>query len=355
MGLPKFNPLDVKLKPTARVPPPAIKDEPPRIRPELKKTVLPPKNQQTKPPAAPPPQEQPVERAKVIFQYKSEQEDELDINVGDVLEVVNKTEHDGWWKVKLGGRVGVVPDNFVELLPLEQLPAPDLPHAKKEPRRPPPPPAQDTPEHPPDKPADFGVPLTEPLDSSAVKERPHRPGGVRPPSRSNLHQEDGELASSQGGGGAGDEAPWQREIKQRKKKEPVKLPPSKPHPPPPATVATEPEKPAPPRMASKPSLAAKPKPPPAKPPVDIAKTKPPPAKPPSEATPPPGAETTPPKSSEEWIEALDKLRSEFNEFKTQIRKELREEIKTLSDDLDQERKNNASLRIDIDRLKKMKL
>ena len=34
-----------------------------------------------KPPAAPPPQEQPVERAKVIFQYKSEQEDELDINV----------------------------------------------------------------------------------------------------------------------------------------------------------------------------------------------------------------------------------------------------------------------------------
>ncbi|CAI7995502.1 hypothetical protein GBAR_LOCUS1704 [Geodia barretti] len=103
------------------------------------------------------------------------------------------------------------------------------------------------------------------------------------------------------------------------------------------------------------SAAAKPKPPPAKPPVDIAKTKPPPAKPPSEATPPPGAETTPPKSSEEWIEALDKLRSEFNEFKTQIRKELREEIKTLSDDLDQERKNNASLRIDIDRLKKMKL
>ena len=87
----------------------------------------------------------------------------------------------------------------------------------------------------------------------------------------------------------------------------------------------------------------------------IPQTKPPPAKPPSEATPPPGAETTPPKSSEEWIEALDKLRSEFNEFKTQIRKELREEIKTLSDDLDQERKNNASLRIDIDRLKKMKL
>jgi hypothetical protein len=274
MGLPMFNPLDVKLKPTARVPPPTKMEEPPRIKPELKKTVvLPPKNQQTKPPAAPPPQEPPVERAKVIFQYKSEQEDELNINVGDVLEVVNKTGHDGWWKVKLGGRVGVVPDNFVELLPLEQLPAPDLPPAKKgfsELRKPPPPPAQDTPEHQPA--ADFGVPSTEPLDSSAIKERPHRPGGVRPPSRSNnLHQEEGESASSPGGGGEGEEAPWQREIKQRKKKEPVKLPPSKSHPPPPATVATEPEKPAPPRMPRKPSLATKPKPPPVKLPVDIAK------------------------------------------------------------------------------------
>ena len=36
---------------------------------------------------------------------------------------------------------------------------------------------------------DFGVPPTEPLDSSAVKDRPHRPlGSVRPPSRSTLHQ-----------------------------------------------------------------------------------------------------------------------------------------------------------------------
>ena len=30
-------------------------------------------------------------------------------------------------------------------------------------------------------------------------------------------------------------------------------------------------------------------------------------------------------------------------------------MKTLSEDLDEERKNNASLRIDIDRLKKMKI
>lgn len=35
---------------------------------------------------------------------------------------------------------------------------------------------------------DFGVPPTDPLDNSAHKSRPHRPGTVRPPSRSNIQQ-----------------------------------------------------------------------------------------------------------------------------------------------------------------------
>lgn len=53
----------------------------------------------------------------------------------------------------------------------------------------------------------------------------------------------------------------------------------------------------------------------------------------------------------EWKEALEKLREEFAEFKAQIRKE----IKTLSNDLDEERKNNAMMKVDIDRLKKTHL
>lgn len=68
----------------------------------------------------------------------------------------------------------------------------------------------------------------------------------------------------------------------------------------------------------------------------------------SEGSPAPSTE---PVSANEWKEALEKLREEFTEFKAQIRKE----IKTLSRDLDEERKNNASLRIDIDRLKKTHL
>ena len=42
-----------------------------------------------------------LERAKVIYDYNSEQEDELTIKVGELLEVVDKTEQDGWWKVRI--------------------------------------------------------------------------------------------------------------------------------------------------------------------------------------------------------------------------------------------------------------
>ena len=49
-----------------------------------------------------------------------------------------------------------------------------------------------------------------------------------------------------------------------------------------------------------------------------------------------------------WKEAFDKLREDFIKFKAQML----EKIDILTDDLDRERKNRASLEIDIDRLKK---
>ena len=80
MGLgPRFNPLEVKLKPTPHPHPhpPAKEKEQPK-KPELKKA--PPRAAPSKPPALPP-QEADVERAKVVFAYTSEQEDELTIQV----------------------------------------------------------------------------------------------------------------------------------------------------------------------------------------------------------------------------------------------------------------------------------
>lgn len=61
-----------------------------------------------------------VERAKVLYSYKAENEDELSIEPGQVITVLCKSLDDsGWWKGELNGNVGVFPDNFVELLPEE--------------------------------------------------------------------------------------------------------------------------------------------------------------------------------------------------------------------------------------------
>ena len=63
-----------------------------------------------------------VERAKVLFEYEPQNTDELHLKVGDVIRVLNKDilNTEGWWEGELNGRVGVFPDNFVELLPADE-------------------------------------------------------------------------------------------------------------------------------------------------------------------------------------------------------------------------------------------
>ena len=53
-------------------------------------------------------------------------------------------------------------------------------------------------------------------------------------------------------------------------------------------------------------------------------------------------------SNNEWKEAFENLREEFEKFK----KFVMGEIQTLTDDLDKEIKNRAALEVDIGRLKK---
>lgn len=50
----------------------------------------------------------------------AEAEDELSLNIGDVVEVLRKDVAEGWWEGKLGGKIGVFPDNFVELIQEEE-------------------------------------------------------------------------------------------------------------------------------------------------------------------------------------------------------------------------------------------
>lgn len=63
-----------------------------------------------------------VLKAKVIYEYKAENPDELHLNVGDVIVVLDQNLEDvGWWKGDLNGKIGVFPDNFVELMPSEEV------------------------------------------------------------------------------------------------------------------------------------------------------------------------------------------------------------------------------------------
>ncbi len=45
------------------------------------------------------------------YTYKSQEEDELDLAVGDVLTIINMDEDDGWHRGILNGRVGLFPAN----------------------------------------------------------------------------------------------------------------------------------------------------------------------------------------------------------------------------------------------------
>ncbi|KAM4533336.1 SH3 domain-containing kinase-binding protein 1 isoform 2-T2 [Odontesthes bonariensis] len=70
------------------------------------------------------------EQCKVLFPYEGQNEDELSLKEGDIINIITKDCADaGWWMGEFGGRQGVFPDNFVKLLEVE----------KERPKKPPPP------------------------------------------------------------------------------------------------------------------------------------------------------------------------------------------------------------------------
>lgn len=54
-------------------------------------------------------------RCKVVYSYKQNNGDELNLGVGDVIEVLEEVE-EGWWRGRLNNNTGVFPSNFVVLL-----------------------------------------------------------------------------------------------------------------------------------------------------------------------------------------------------------------------------------------------
>ena len=60
-------------------------------------------------------------KAKVIFSYDAEKEDELTLNVGDIVDILRVTEEDGWWSGQLGGKEGLFSSSYVEVIEYENV------------------------------------------------------------------------------------------------------------------------------------------------------------------------------------------------------------------------------------------
>lgn len=54
-------------------------------------------------------------RFKAVYSYTQNNNDELTLAVGDIIEFLGEVE-EGWWRGKLAGKIGVFPSNFVSAL-----------------------------------------------------------------------------------------------------------------------------------------------------------------------------------------------------------------------------------------------
>ncbi|KAM6953789.1 SH3 domain-containing kinase-binding protein 1 [Aplochiton taeniatus] len=52
-------------------------------------------------------------RCKAAFSYAPQNEDELELKIGDVIEIIGEVE-EGWWEGSLGGKTGMFPSNFTQ-------------------------------------------------------------------------------------------------------------------------------------------------------------------------------------------------------------------------------------------------
>lgn len=65
------------------------------------------------------------EFCRVEFPYTPQNDDELELVVGRIITIVDKELPDkGWWKGTINGKTGVFPDNFVKLLPSNDIDIP---------------------------------------------------------------------------------------------------------------------------------------------------------------------------------------------------------------------------------------
>ncbi|KAM3860370.1 SH3 domain-containing kinase-binding protein 1 [Diretmus argenteus] len=71
-------------------------------------------------------------RCKAAFSYMPQNEDELELKIGDIIEVIGEVE-EGWWEGFLNGKSGMFPSNFTREIQLESdTPLVDTPTSQEE-------------------------------------------------------------------------------------------------------------------------------------------------------------------------------------------------------------------------------
>ena len=66
-------------------------------------------------PRRPPPVQPVLRKVKAVETFEAEDEHELGFVVGDVLDILKELD-DGWWEARLGGKIGAIPPDYVEVV-----------------------------------------------------------------------------------------------------------------------------------------------------------------------------------------------------------------------------------------------
>lgn len=57
-----------------------------------------------------------------LFPYEAVNSDELTLVEGDIVTILSREVEDkGWWKGELKGKIGVFPDNFVQIMNQDEV------------------------------------------------------------------------------------------------------------------------------------------------------------------------------------------------------------------------------------------
>uniref|UniRef100_A0A668A8Y0 Osteoclast-stimulating factor 1 n=1 Tax=Myripristis murdjan TaxID=586833 RepID=A0A668A8Y0_9TELE len=71
-------------------------------------------------------------RCKAAFSYLPQNEDELELKIGDIIEIIAEVE-EGWWEGVLNGKTGMFPSNFTkEIVPEPDMPSLDTPTSQED-------------------------------------------------------------------------------------------------------------------------------------------------------------------------------------------------------------------------------